>query len=344
MRPREATLREYLLSILHSVTKPLLALASPGQRVFVPYLIGAALLSTIVWVARLRKKTSLLSFLFPRRIWFHPSSLLDYKLAFARAVIDAAIFAPIAVTSLGAAHVVSRWLFATFGAAPAMGVRPAIIVALFTLGALVAEDFARYLVHLAAHRVPVLWEFHKLHHSAEVMTPFTVHRTHPIEGMVMRSGAALAVGVIAGVFVWAFPGKVSGWQILGVDALGFVWNATISNLRHSHVWISFGRFGEHLFISPAQHQIHHSDRIEHYHKNMGSTFALWDWMFGTLYVTKGFERLQFGLPPSERNHGNSVWSAVMDPIFAALRLLVPARTAPASREAREPDPGRTIAG
>ncbi len=66
-------------------------------------------------------------------------------------------------------------------------------------------------------------------------------------------------------------------------------------MRHSHVWLSYGDLLEHLFISPAQHQIHHSRAVEHHGKNYGEVLAIWDWMFGTLYVPNGKEDLDFGL-------------------------------------------------
>ena len=45
------------------------------------------------------------------------------------------------------------------------------------------------------HRVPALWEFHKVHHSAEVLTPLTEWRQHPLELMLFPVviGAATAV-------------------------------------------------------------------------------------------------------------------------------------------------------
>ena len=55
-----------------------------------------------------------------------------------------------------------------------------------------------------------------------------------------------------------------------------------ANLRHSHVWITYGRIMERLLISPAQHQIHHSKNKVHFDRNFGVVLAIWDGMFGTL--------------------------------------------------------------
>ena len=44
----------------------------------------------------------------------------------------------------------------------------------------VAMDGCNWFVHLANHRVRMLWRFHELHHSQEDMSVLTVFRTHPL--------------------------------------------------------------------------------------------------------------------------------------------------------------------
>jgi sterol desaturase/sphingolipid hydroxylase (fatty acid hydroxylase superfamily) len=60
----------------------------------------------------------------------------------------------------------------------------------------VVEDASRFLFHLASHRSPWLWELHKVHHSAEVLTPFTLYRLHPIEGFLNRSRGTLTTALV----------------------------------------------------------------------------------------------------------------------------------------------------
>lgn len=71
-------------------------------------------------------------------------------------------------------------------------------------------------------------------------------------------------------------------EIAGINAFLVLATLAMANFHHSHIWVSFGPWLEHLIISPAQHQIHHSTRPEHFNKNYGQTLALWDWVFGTL--------------------------------------------------------------
>ena len=87
-----------------------------------------------------------------------------------------------------------------------------------------------------------------------------------------------------------------------------------ANLRHSHIWLSFGPFVEHIFFSPAQHQIHHSTDPRHFNKNFASDLSIWDWMFGSLYVTHGKENIRVGLVESDgRNSYKSVWDMYVQP-------------------------------
>jgi predicted lipoprotein len=108
-----------------------------------------------------------------------------------------------------------------------------------------------------------------------------------------------------------------------VDAIGFAWTLLGANLRHSHVWLSYGPRMERILLSPAQHQVHHSVDPRHYDRNYGTILSLWDWLGGSLYLTREREQLRFGLSAQDANHGPSAWAAVVSPIWAAARLLVP---------------------
>ncbi len=319
---------------LAALSDPMSAFMSPTRRVFVPFLLSSAAIATVVWAIGYRRRCSLVAFVFPRSIWLHRSALLDYRLALMRALLQVAVLAALVVPVNAVALVVARALWRHVGFVPVNALGDTTILVLFSAAAFAADDLARYGVHRLSHRVPALWELHKVHHSAEVLTPMTVYRTHPIESVLMRGGAALALGIVAGTFLWLFPGRVQAWEVAGVYGLSFLWNVLGANLRHSHVWISYGSILEHVFISPAQHQIHHSNDPRHYDKNFGSALAVWDWMFGSLRVAGSRERLTFGLPKGIRNHGDSVGSALVSPLGAAIRTLI-GRSRPSANASAE---------
>jgi sterol desaturase/sphingolipid hydroxylase (fatty acid hydroxylase superfamily) len=329
--PHEAN--ERLLSFARSCLEPLLELLDPSKRLFWPYLLSAALLATGVWWLRVRSagRTTLLGFLFPARVWLHRSALVDYRFLLLRALLAALLLPPALLSAQRIALSLALALTRTLGPGPGAGLPPLWGVAALTALTFVLGDLARFLAHLALHRSPVLWEFHKVHHSAEVLTPFTLHRTHPLEAAWMRGATVLALGASAGLCAWFFRGRATVWELLGVDALSCLWTFLGSNLRHSHVWLSFGPALEHILLSPAQHQLHHSSDPRHHDRNLGEALAVWDWMAGTLLPSsQRRERLTFGLSPGDEGPGTSAWSLLLTPVQRAARRLLapPGRTRP----------------
>jgi len=236
-------------------------------------------------------------FLFPKRIWLHKSSAIDVMLLFFNGVLKSLIFVPVLVTSFTVGFYTVKGLRYMFGVAdiPILIWPDEVVVGCYTLVLVLLSDLTRYFLHRLLHEIPLLWTLHKVHHSAEVMTPLTLYRTHPLEVMLSLLRDFLTIGFVSGVFFYVFGESVDAMMVLGVNAGRFIFNLAGANLRHSHVWLSYGRRLEKILISPAQHQIHHSDNPIHYNKNYGSQFALWDWIFGTLYVTKKREKITFGL-------------------------------------------------
>jgi sterol desaturase/sphingolipid hydroxylase (fatty acid hydroxylase superfamily) len=308
--------------VLAALLDPLRALAEPEKRVFWPHLLASALIVTVLW-ARGSRRRSLARALFDPSLWLHRSARLDYALFAVKGLLRVTLFAPFALAAVPLAARVSATFARSFGESPLArtGHGPAVLV--FSALLFVVEDLSRFLFHLATHRVAPLWELHKVHHSAEVLTPFTLYRVHPIEGLLNRTRGTLTTALVAGVCAWAFPGHVRALEILGVDALGFLWSFAGANLRHSHVWISYGPRVERWLLSPAQHQVHHGLEAEHHDRNFGTALALWDRLFGTLYVPEGREHVRVGLSASERAHGEGLVGALVVPVLAAMHSLLP---------------------
>jgi sterol desaturase/sphingolipid hydroxylase (fatty acid hydroxylase superfamily) len=140
--------------------------------------------------------------------------------------------------------------------------------------------------------VPLLWRLHRVHHSATTLTPFTVFRVHPVESAIYFFRAFFVFSLVSGIFVWLFGRHLSIIDVLGVNALGFAANAAFANLRHSHIWVGFGRL-EHFLVSPAQHQLHHSSQPGR--GNYGSVLSVWDRCLGTFKLSGKRRSLTFGL-------------------------------------------------
>ncbi len=96
---------------------------------------------------------------------------------------------------------------------------------------------------------------------------------------------------------------------------------------HSHVWLAFWPVVGNVQNSPAQHQIHHSDAPKRVNKNFGINLSLWDWMFGTLYVTTSKpEAIRFGTGDADHQRYLTVYSLIVTPsvdIARKIRLAKP---------------------
>jgi sterol desaturase/sphingolipid hydroxylase (fatty acid hydroxylase superfamily) len=198
------------------------------------------------------------------------------------------------------------------------------VTALFTIALFVADDFTRFLLHWMMHKVPALWALHRVHHSAEVLTPITIYRVHPLESFFYSLRLILAQGIVLGIFFYGFGMRLSAWEVAGANAITYCLNLAGANLRHSHVWLSFGPWLEYLFISPAQHQIHHSEQPEHFDRNFGAFLAIWDLLFRSLYRAAGQRRPSgFGLGRGQGNPHTRLHLAYLEPLAALGRSIWP---------------------
>jgi sterol desaturase/sphingolipid hydroxylase (fatty acid hydroxylase superfamily) len=249
-----------------------------------------------LWLFRRDAGGGLISFwrfIAPEWIWRHPSVRIDLAViplnALALAVPGIfAVAAPLAAQDASAAQAssVSLWLILSYTAV------------LFLV-----DDFMHYAVHWMFHRVPVLWAFHKVHHSAEVLTPLTADRFHPVELLIVGSMRTSGLVLVTLAFGQASAG-LPIWTIFGANALLFAFNLFAGALRHSHVWFAFPPALSRWLVSPAMHQIHHSAEERHWDKNMGGSLAVWDRLVGTLYVPVERERFALGVGPESARYRN----------------------------------------
>lgn len=194
--------------------------------------------------------------------------------------------------------------------------------ALYVVLSLLLADFGLFVQHWLSHHVPALWALHKVHHSAEAMTPLTVYRMHPLDEWMGICASSLGLGVASATMTSWFPGTFTVPMVLGVPVVYFLFYATAYNLRHSHVRVGFGPAVERFISSPAQHQIHHSADPAHLNKNLAFMFSFWDWMFGSLVTSKGVPSVRFGLVGQRGPVYRGVFDGFAAPIREALGELL----------------------
>lgn len=290
------------------------------ERVYWPYLLVAVALSLIVYVVQSAREQRgvkhFLVFLFPGKTYLHRSTFVDLAFFFSSKALAWVLVAPFLIALPETVRVTTAVLTHAFPHRPIVSTSSLAVDVAFTIIAAISADFGLFVGHWLMHRVPLLWEFHKVHHSAQVMTPLTVYRQHPIDDILAISMAALWGGIGQGVFAFAIGLEPHLIVVLGLNIVVFAFYAFGFNLRHSHVWVSYGPHINKIFISPAQHQIHHSNQPKHFDKNLGFIFAFWDRVAGTLYVPQQREEVSFGLGSDEDQEFMSLWKLYARPFIS----------------------------
>jgi sterol desaturase/sphingolipid hydroxylase (fatty acid hydroxylase superfamily) len=147
--------------------------------------------------------------------------------------------------------------------------------------AMLLTDFVQYWFHRAFHRVPFLWGFHAVHHSAKAMDWLAGARMHFVEIILLRSVTSLPL------LTFGFLPSVMQAYV----ALVYIY----SGLVHANLKGDFDRFG-HLMVTPRFHHWHHGLEAEAVDVNFAIHFPLWDKLFGTFHLPAGRWPQGYGIP------------------------------------------------
>lgn len=290
--------------------------ASPSS---LPTYLGAFLLLALMFVLRRRAiGVSMRGFwraLFPARIFQHRSTRVDIVHFIFNAVVLATAYSSILLTSEIWYHAMEAILSALHVPGPMPNTPDGVVLIVTALVELAMLELGYWFGHYLMHRIPALWEFHKVHHSAEVLTPLTEWRQHPVEMVLIPNIISICVGAGYACLVKAF-GKAQPLSLLGMNVFLLTFTMTILHLRHSHVWLPFTGLTGRILQSPAHHQIHHSTDPRHFDKNLGFGMSIWDWAFGTLWIPEKRERIEFGLG-AENEHFNTAHGTLLRPFVKA---------------------------
>ncbi len=251
-----------------------LALAAPlilRSELYWVYLFSGLLIAWLFWrlylVQRADQAQGFFKTYFSKDIWWHPSAKTDYRFYLINAVLMAWIGSQFWITDRTLVEFINH--VTGYNSTIKTEVQTGLVVKLvFTILFFIAYDFGRFVAHILLHDVPWLWEFHKVHHSAEVLTPFTAFRVHPIDLMVMTWVPAVFTGLLTWVAHRWFASDITFFTFMGFHALIWLFNL-IDHLRHWHVWVHYGPRLNNWLISPAHHQLHHSAKPAHWGCNKG---------------------------------------------------------------------------
>lgn len=152
----------------------------------------------------------------------------------------------------------------------------------------VVSDFLAWNVHRLLHRVPWLWEFHKVHHSVEQMG-FAAHlRYHWMENVIYKSLQYIPLSMLGFGLVDFF--------------LVYILQTAWGHFNHSNLQVNLGPL-KYIFNSPRMHIWHHAHDLpenRRYGMNFGITLSLWDWLFGTVHWPSNGRDIRLGFPGLKR--------------------------------------------
>jgi sterol desaturase/sphingolipid hydroxylase (fatty acid hydroxylase superfamily) len=146
------------------------------------------------------------------------------------------------------------------------------------------KDFLQYGVHNVLHRVPVLWRFHRLHHSTQEMDWLSNWRFHSLE-------------IVFYQVVLYLPSALLGFapEVMFACAVA---STTLGHFAHANVRWQVGWL-RYVINCPEMHRWHHvhpecGPRI----CNLGVALTLWDWLFGTAHAP-GEDPAKLGLEAND---------------------------------------------
>ncbi len=187
---------------------------------------------------RIRLKT-IARALFPRRIMRSPSNQADIFYLFFNVFMFSVLFGWAVLSYQFISNGIIAGLIAVAGPVAPSTWPPYVTRSVITAMLFLAYELGYWFNHWLSHKVPVLWEFHKVHHTAEVLTPLTNFRVHPIYGWIFANILAVSVAVANGFGNYMFGETAYQYAFNDTNIILVLFIHAYVHLQHSHMWISF---------------------------------------------------------------------------------------------------------
>lgn len=163
-------------------------------------------------------------------------------------------------------------------------------------------DMLIYAQHIAFHKIPVFWRFHKVHHADRDLDVTSGARFHPVESVLSMAYKLLCIALI-------------GPAAFAVFLFEVVLNAA-SMFNHANVRLPlrFDRALRLFIVTPDMHRVHHSVIERETNSNYSFFLTIWDRMFRTYIAQpeKGHDAMTIGLSEyQDRKPANLIWSLIV---------------------------------
>ena len=155
-------------------------------------------------------------------------------------------------------------------------------------------DMLIYWQHVASHKFPIFWSFHKIHHGDRDLDVTTGIRFHPLEIILSMLYKFLCIFVLGPAAIAVFIFEIT----LNACAL-----FNHSNIRIPTVLDKYLRL---LIVTPDMHRVHHSILERETNSNYGFSLSIWDRVFKT-YIAQpenGHNDMAIGLSEYQTDEPN----------------------------------------
>jgi len=197
--------------------------------------------------------------------------------------------------------------FHSINAVPIVG--PALALLAMICVPLLLHDMWFYWAHRIEHKVPLLWAFHRIHHSDDCMNASTWARDNFLQTSWRSFFSIFTLGCFVDLdFVEA--GEAALYSSIFLTALSLLYH---SALRIRLPWL------DRIIVTPQVHRIHHAVDPTYHNKNFADALPLFDILFGTYHRPARHEFPSTGLG-SQFPAPQSFWSAQFGPLLALSRL------------------------
>lgn len=162
-----------------------------------------------------------------------------------------------------------------------------------------------YCWHRLNHRVPLLWRFHRVHHSDAQMDVTTAGRFHFGEialSSLLRVPLILLLGI-------RLP------ELVAYEAMMFA----VVQFHHANIGLPewMDRLLRLAIFTPAMHKVHHSREQRETDSNYTSLFSFWDRLFGTFRLRADPRTIRFGLEGLDRKADQTLAGLARTPFAGA---------------------------
>ncbi|MFN3202182.1 MAG: sterol desaturase family protein [Bradymonadia bacterium] len=149
--------------------------------------------------------------------------------------------------------------------------------------AYIAYDLMSFLVHLASHKVRLLWCMHSVHHAPEEM-----------KASVSFRGSLADWLVTPHTTLWLPLFGFHPLLVVLVEGVGLIYGVFL-HLSDAYMPAREPSWLQRVLITPAFHRLHHAKNPIYLDTNYGLTFSLWDVIFRTRQVPVSSEQPAYGL-------------------------------------------------